>query len=392
MSLRVATAGSGVARTAHYVLPTGATNPIQTFLVEPQASNLVVQSEDLANAAWTAIGTPTITSAANTAAGVSLDLIGDDDATALEGYSQTITYTGNDVKAFSLFVKEGTSTSSVVRVRQTSGTAANRLLATITWSAGVPVVTMTTGTFIRQTLLTDGVYRLMFQTTTVTATETNVLQLYPATDAALAVANTGTLYVGGVQSGNAAIGTSYIKTTTTALTRNQDVVFWENANLTPKALTFYVRLVNIGTLPANNGGFRQIAQIGGSNGSVADIYFRIGYANNSATLQATYRDGTNLNTSGNVSHTSVVFGDIIEYRAVLLGTAQCYIGASVNGAAEVVSTTSAGSAVLVPAFTQARIYPGASLTARTTPEALTHILVADGEQTMATMRALAGVA
>lgn len=396
-TLKVATAGSGVGRDNHYILPNGASYPTRTFLVEPQSTNLVLQSEDFSTT-WSAIGTPTRTGASNTAAGVSLDLIGDDDAAALEGYSQTVTFTSSAVKPVSIYVKKGTATSSVIQLRQTSGTAADRLLGAITWSGTVPVVTMTTGTFLRQTRMADDVYRIIMQSTSVTHTETNVLYVYPATDAALTTSSTGNITAGGVQVENpgssepGAPGTSYIKTTTTTITRNQDVVYWADASLTPKALTFYVRLVNNGILPAANRGFGNLFQIGGTDAASTGIYFRIGYGNNSANVTSSYRDGTNANGSGNVSHSSVVIGDIIEYRAVLLSTAQTYIGTSINGAAEVVSTTSAGSAVLVPAFTQARVYPGASLASRNPAQAFTHVVIADGEQTMGTMRTLAGVA
>jgi hypothetical protein len=115
-----------------------------------------------------------------------LDLLGDDSATVLEGYSQTITFTGNALKAVSLVLAAGTSTSTVVRLRDTTA-GTNRLLATITWAAGVPTVTMTTGEKAGEPVaLASGGYRVGFQTTSVTAANTHLLQIYPATTAALA--------------------------------------------------------------------------------------------------------------------------------------------------------------------------------------------------------------
>ena len=389
MTLTVQTAASGVARTAHYILPTGATTPIQTLLTEPQASNLCLQSEDF-SLTWSAIGTPVLTAGTSTASGVSLSTVEDDDAAALEGYSQVITFTGNAVKVVSLYVKQGTSTSSVVRLRQTSGTAADRLLATITWSAGVPVVTMTTGTFLRTTALVDGVYRVMLRTTSVTAAETNQIELYPATDNTLSVANTGTLLMGGVQVGNAEFVSSYIKTTTTTATRQQDVLYWSDADFTPRALTVYVRGVNIGYQP-HAALQRTVFQLGSDAGGVSGAYFRIQASASSANYVASYRDGTNANSSGNISLSGLNPNDLIEFRAVLLSNAQVYFGTSINGGAETVSTTSAGSATLVSAFTEARLYSGASMSSRAALSAWTHAVVLDGEQTLAQCRAIAGV-
>lgn len=189
--------------------------------VQPATTNLCLQSEDLS--AWTSIGTPTRTAAAKRVGDVVLDLIGDDAAGTLEGSSRTITFTGNAVKTVSLILAAGTSTSTVVRLRDTTASA-NRLLATITWSGGVPTVTMTTGTNIGTIALANGAYRFQFQTTSVTAANTNQLELYPATTSALAVANTGTVYAGAVQAENAVAPGPYVKTGAGTATSNRDLI------------------------------------------------------------------------------------------------------------------------------------------------------------------------
>ena len=199
------------------------------YLSEGARTNLVLQSSDF-TATWTAIGTPT-NAAGDAVGGVTTQVIGDDSAVALEGYGQNVTFTGDAVKTVSLFVKQGTSTSSVIQLRDnTAGT--NRLLAAVTWSGTVPVVTMTTGTDLTGTpvqLGTSGKYRLMFATTSVTAANTNALRILPATDAALSVLSTGTLECGGVQAENATFTSTHIPTTTGTVTRNADVLTYATA-------------------------------------------------------------------------------------------------------------------------------------------------------------------
>ena len=194
--------------------------------VNEAATNIVLQSEDFGTT-WAAIGatSPTRVAANARCGSVVLDLLGDDSALAAEGYSQTVTFTGNAVKSITVYMKAGTSTNSLLRLRDTSA-GADRLLIPIAWSGGVPTPTATTGTLEGTGVeaLANGVYRLKFATTSVTATNTNVLEVYPAADAALDITATGTVNVGGVMVRNALTSAPYVKTTTAAVTVNADVV------------------------------------------------------------------------------------------------------------------------------------------------------------------------
>lgn len=212
------------------------------YLAEGARTNLVVQSQDF-NTTWSAVGTPTFSADTTTLGALNLDTIGDDSAAALEGYTQAITFTGDAVKAISLFVKQGTSISSVIRVRDTTA-AADRLLVAITWSSGTPVVTVTTGTDLTGTPVAygnSGVYRISLATTSVTAANTNQIEVYPATDAALAVTGVGTIQAGGVQAENATFASSYIPTTTAAVTRNADSLSYPSTILNASAGTMFAQ-------------------------------------------------------------------------------------------------------------------------------------------------------
>lgn len=205
-----------VATLAYDQVPWGATYNSTAGVWEPvydsyrATTNLCVRSEDFGTT-WSSIGTPTRTAAAKTCGDVTLDLIGDDAAGTLEGYSQVVSFTGNAVKAVSVFLAAGTSTSTVIRLRDTSASA-NRLLATIAWASGVPTVTMTTGSDVGTITCYNGTYRFVFQTTSVTAANTNQIEVYPATTSALVTTSTGTVYAGGVQAENAEYPRGYLKT------------------------------------------------------------------------------------------------------------------------------------------------------------------------------------
>ena len=187
-------------------------------------TNIALQSEDFGTT-WAALAATSPTrSAANATCGVVvLDLLGDDSALLAEGYTQTITFTGDAVKAVSIFVKGGTSANSLIRLRDDTGVA-NRLLASIAWSGGVPTPTMTTGTHEGTDVLAGGVYRLRFVTTSVTAANTNRLEVYPASDGVIDVTAQGNANFGGVMVQNATSVFPYVKTTTAAVTVNADVI------------------------------------------------------------------------------------------------------------------------------------------------------------------------
>jgi hypothetical protein len=194
--------------------------PLAGYVPDLQGTNLCLQSEDFSTT-WTLIGTPTRTAAALRCGSVVLDLIGDDDAAANEAYAQVIPFTVDAVKAISVFFAQGTSTSSAVQLLDTTAVI-SRLIAVITWAAGVPTVTMTVGTLLGVDALANGVFRARFATTAVTTANSNSLRIVPATDAAFTVTGVGNAYFGGVMAQSAIECTPYVKTTTVSVTSNPD--------------------------------------------------------------------------------------------------------------------------------------------------------------------------
>jgi hypothetical protein len=222
------------------------------YLPEEATTNLVLQSENFGTT-WTTTGAPTRSAAAKRCGSVVLDLLGDAAPALADRYNQTITFTGDAVKAISFYFAQGTSTSSVVNVLDNTA-GASRLVAVITWSNGIPTVTVTSGTLLGLDPQGDGTWRARVATTAITAANVNILRFFPASDSILSAANTGDAYFGGVQAENKTFCTSYVPTTTATVTRNADVLIYPSAgsaNGTTGAAYAEVFFPS-GTTPASN--------------------------------------------------------------------------------------------------------------------------------------------
>lgn len=348
-------------------------------LLELASTNLCLQSENFGTT-WAAIGSPTRTAAATTAIGVTLDLLGDDDAAGLEGYSQTITFTGDAVKAVSCFVKQGSSTSSAIVLRDTSA-GADRLLGVLTWSGGLPVVTMTTGTYFGYLAYTDSQFRLLFATTSVTAANTNSLRVYPATDAALATTATGTLYVGGVQCGDALVPSSYNATTTASVTRAVDVAS-TTFSAPPQETTFYVKFIERGTSLISGARLIQLSESGGAANS-----FRIDRAA-SDRYAARLADAAEATTSSSTATVTPAYGNLVELRVTVSATGVVQLHQTINAGSEVSAT--AGGVGGLPAqwgTGTAKLWLGSRNGASAGAAAFLAVKSARGTKTLAEMRA-----
>lgn len=315
------------------------------ILLEGSRQNICTYPETFGTG-WTVGGSPTLTAAAHTASGVSLDLIGDDDATAIEGYYKDITFTGDGLKAFSIVVKQGTSSSSLIWLRDISGGTFDRCRFVLTWSAGLPVLTTGgAGTYLGYDRLQDGAFKLLFQSSTITAANPHRFYIYPATTNALTVADVGTLYAGGVDIVNAAFPSQYIPNAASALTRSADA-FSAGFNVPPGAMAIYLRFIELGNILAA-GNTR---------------LFSIGYGGAATAFTSIYSTGVyiaqNVHTAGSVSTagtlTAPSFGDTVELLLRISQNGSIYLGESINLGNESVTASSAAlaqdSAWSVPTF------------------------------------------
>lgn len=343
-------------------------------------TNYVLQSENFGTT-WVAVGTPTRTAAAATCGDLVLDLIGDDAAGTLEGYTQAVTPSGgNGTKGVTIFLRQGTSTSCVVRVRDTTASA-NRLLATITWSSGVPTVTMSTGTHCGTVTCYGGTYMFLFQTTTWTVANTTNVEVYPATTSALAVANTGTMYVGGVQVEQHTYPTgSYTKTTTGTAGPSDDLPT-ATIDWAPQNFTAYVRFAKPGwALSAAPAGITSNYLFSlGSSGAI----FEGKYDQNAALLYATISNGTTAVSATAALPAGQMLEFCAQFDAVTTGArVRLDVGASFG------AYSSATGAVSAWGSSTFRIGHLNSAPVSTLDSGIRKLILAPGARTMAEMRGL----
>lgn len=208
----VQTAAVDEYRDAHYV------NGVLTPLLESAGTNLIVYSQDLANAAWT-----TTSFAANATTAPDGTATADQVDTAF----QLVTMAPSTTYTYSFFIKNGTATLSFAtlyhKVSQGAGAQTNVSLLSIAWSgATLTGVTALAGTTATVVTLANGWYRVFG-----TGTTDPSIGAYQVADVYASGANTH--YVWGVQLEAAAAATSYIPTTATAAIRAADSSLYQLA-------------------------------------------------------------------------------------------------------------------------------------------------------------------
>jgi hypothetical protein len=175
---------------------------------------------------------------------------------------------------------------------------------------------------------------------------------------------------------------SYIPTTTAAVTRNADVLSFPFTT-SPRATTVYLRFIERGALLHGTNGRTFSIGDPGSNGtfyvlpSAAGGAYKVNHKNGGTTVDAT-------------AAASAAIGDVVELRAVLNANGSVYLGQSINGGAEAVTATSAVNA-LAAAWNALFFYLNGESGAAGFG-AYSHVRVENGVRTLTQMRALAGVA
>jgi hypothetical protein len=386
MALQIQTAPTGVVRDAHYVIPTGASEPVRTLLTEPQRTNLCIRSEEFDtwtnNNSGTTVTTNTILAPNGT---VTADLISGDGTVGFQGKFRTLnSFAGDGEKCVSIFLRVGTGNTTVqLNVRDTTASVA-RQSVTVTWTGSVPsLATSSGGTLYPVQNFGNGWWRLMFSVAGVVAANVHTLAIITANAAAVA----GSVYVWGAQAENAVVPSSYIPTEAAAVVRNADSLYWELASLVPQELTVYVRSVNVGASPAIADD-RNVLFIGSGTVTAAPR-FRIFHAFSSQEIAVQYTDGTTSAVNSFNPSPAPALSDVLEYRGVLNANWSATIAASINGAAEQTATTILSGPAA--AFAAARLWLTGGLSASNTLCAYTHIGIFRGTRDRAYCRANTGV-
>lgn len=206
-------------------------NPIsgvcEGYLAEPQRTNLLLRSQELDNAAWTATNlTVTANSAVAPDGTTTADTLA---ATGADGnLAQAVTITAGRGIAYSIFAKA--NASSFLRLRLTDGT--NAVDCWFNLAAGTAASNTTgagTNLFSQKTIeaMGNGWYRCALEVTTATAT-TFTASAGPAAADSTAPASSDSIFAWGAQleaEAAASNPTSYIPTTSATVTRSADNLF-----------------------------------------------------------------------------------------------------------------------------------------------------------------------
>ncbi len=345
----------------------------QALILEGQRINLVT---DWDLSTWSISSTPVITvSQADPANGTSAFKVEDDNGSAVEYIHTTPSFTANAAKAIALFVKEGASApagGSQIVLRDTSG-AADRLDANITWTAGAPVVVMTTGTRIRTIPFRSGWYLIWFRTTAVTAANTHEFRIIPAEVSA----QTGDILAYGPQAEDGLFPSSPMESTGTVFTRVAENINWPFITA-PQAITAYIRFVELGTVKGAASGI--LFSIGGSTG--ARFFIERGATTDSYRVK--HNNGSSeVNVNLATTHS---IGDNLEIRVTLKQDGKINIHFSVAGAAEVSGTESAALSLATGGWNENKLYLNWDGSSNYGFNAFQSIKISRGAQTMAFMR------
>jgi len=282
-----------------------------------------------------------------------------------------------------VYLKAGTS--SDVRFTLRDDTANTNLHGvSIVWSSGVPSVSTTSGsgTIYPVESLANGWYRVAI-TGTVVAANTNEIRITPDT-----IVGTGTVYAWGAQAEDAIVPSSYIKTDATTVTRNADSLYFP-FTAPPQSMTVYLRGINRGLYLAESTNKRAV-HIGSNNVALTS---RFGLLYTSGNLVGAQFEDSSGTRTASVSAGTINVSDLVEHRGVVRADGSLIVGATINNGAEQVSAATATGTLDAPFALERLWLTGAfTSTAQNSPFAYTHVVVAAGEQTLDTMRQLAGVA
>jgi len=195
------------------------------LLIEEQRANLVLYSQDFANASWakssTAVTSDTTTAPDGTTTADTLT-----SSSSTSGVvERNVTFTGDGDKAVSIFLKAGTSTLTYFFIRDTTASV-TRGRARVTWAGGIPSATADLGGTIQGVdSFGNGWYRVRLLVPSVVAANTNAFRIQPDP-----TAGTNSVITWGAQAENGAFATSYISTLASQVTRNADVVTMTGTN------------------------------------------------------------------------------------------------------------------------------------------------------------------
>jgi len=211
------------------------TNPAffpKGILIEGQRTNLLTHSEQFDDAAWTK---PYLTIAAdNTTApdgNGTADKITEDTNDTEHRIFTAVTLGDNSPQAFSIFAKAGERTWIALNIRDKAGTESIAWYNLATGAVGTVQAGVTAGI---ESVGSDGWYRCSIKMASVGVGASGLYAIAHITSGDGVISyqgdNTSSIYLWGAQLEAAPFASSYIPTTTAAVTRNADVLTFPTAS------------------------------------------------------------------------------------------------------------------------------------------------------------------
>jgi hypothetical protein len=304
------------------------------LLLEPQRTNLILQSQGLGSASWTKTNSPTIVSNVVVAPDgtTTADSIQSADGTNYKYISQTFSVSANSTYTFSTFVKKETTRTNFggVSLYFSGGTAKSVYVA---FNEVSGIATNLTDSNLTPVIKVDdyGTYWRLSITATDTGSNTSLIAYFYATistnGTSLGAAAGSARTIWGLQLEAGAYATSYIPTTTASVTRNADT--YEKTSVTAligqtEGTMFWDGTIN-GTIPSivvlmslrNSSNANQYRYLSISTSS------RIQFLEYNGSTQALIQTGTNFYVLGNRYKIAVAYkeNDFVLYiNGVQIGT------------------------------------------------------------------------
>jgi hypothetical protein len=240
-------------------------------------------------------------------------------------------------------MRAGTAATSQIAIRDTTA-GVYRHLVSVTWTAGVPSLSTSTGsgTLFPVIAFGGGWYALAFGINSVVAANTNRFDIYPDVSA------TGlTVYAFGANAWNAAFPSSYQGPSLG--TRNNDDLSWSFPYI-PQAMFALVEFVERGS--AQSGGGTMVVAINGPAGQAPRIDIE---ANGSGGYSVQFFNPTQ---QGSGTPGAVAFRDTVAQLMTLTAAGVAQLRQSLNGGAEVAGSATAGQALPAAWAASTRLHLG----------------------------------
>lgn len=214
-----------------------ATLAIRGLLIEESRANLMLRSEDFASANWNKGGASvTSNSAVSPDGATTADTIVEDTTNATHTVDQAVNVSASTTYTVTFFAKRASGTRNVfIQINTSGGTTGAGFVWFDLGTGAASAITTLGGTFVgvsaAATAFGSSWYRcaLTFTTNTGNTGATFYIGTYNGGRSYLGDGTSG-IFVWGAQLEAGAFATSYIPTTTTALTRNSDVAVMTGTN------------------------------------------------------------------------------------------------------------------------------------------------------------------